>query len=74
MTQCCFVVCKNLNTSGSGTITKKPLPQSIRITHNENQLIVGFNFNQIEPYPQLRHNFKMAALFGGQCTEILWRG
>ena len=27
-----------------------------------------------EPYPQLRHDIKMAALWGGQCIESLWRG
>ena len=27
-----------------------------------------------EPYPQLRHKIKMAAISGGLCTEILWRG
>ena len=27
-----------------------------------------------EPYPQLRHKIKMAAIGGGLCTEILWRG
>ena len=27
-----------------------------------------------EPYPQLRHNIKMAALWWGQCTESIWRG
>ena len=27
-----------------------------------------------EPYPQLRHKIKMAAIVGGLCTESLWRG
>ena len=26
------------------------------------------------PYPKLRHKIKMAAIGGGLCTEILWRG
>ena len=29
---------------------------------------------QLGPYPQLSHKIKMAAICGGLCTEILWRG
>ena len=30
--------------------------------------------HEYEPYPQLRHKIKMAAIVGGLCTEIVWRG
>ena len=36
-----------------------------------NAVIIFVNY---EPYPQLRHKIKMAAIVGGLCTDSLWRG
>ena len=34
--------------------------------------LMKFLVNMNEPYPQLRHKIKMAAIGGGLCTESLW--
>ena len=36
--------------------------------------IVDLRRSHNEPYPQLRHKIKMAAIGGGLCTESLWGG